>query len=206
MWPKIVRMGTMKIPPAMPSMPPSALAAIETANSHKLKPPAISAVPDFRSRPAREPGYEADLVAAVIEFLVIDGLKPGGVGSALYQEYRAAGNNAEGSRYCRVRRYGFQTVLRFYQRRIVLLLEQRKDRFRFQIVLEDSLADLPWQISFIKGQWRIVRQSHSLNADHWSSRGDRELTGNGITRQNSLFIEQLGGRVTAESLHIFHES
>ena len=49
----------------MPSMPPSALAAIETANSHKLKPPAISADSAFRSRSTREPGYETDLVALV---------------------------------------------------------------------------------------------------------------------------------------------
>src|ERR1700722_14081273 len=108
----------------VPSMPPSALAAIETANSHKLELPVISADTAFRSRSAREPGYEADLVTSVIEFFVIDGLMPAGVRSALYQEYRAAGNNTEGSRYCRVSRYSFQTVLRFQQRRIVLLLEQ----------------------------------------------------------------------------------
>src|SRR5882672_9522653 len=107
MWPKIVRMGTMKIPPAMPSMPPSALAAIETANSHKLKPPAISADSAFPSRYAPEPGYETDLVASIIEFFVIDGLTPGGVRSALDQKYRAAGSNTEGSRYGCVSRYGF---------------------------------------------------------------------------------------------------
>ena len=84
---------------------------------------AISADSAFRSRPAREPGYEANLVAPVIEFFVIDGLTPGGVGSALYQEYGAAGNNTEGSRYRRVSRYRLQTVLRFQQRCIVLLLE-----------------------------------------------------------------------------------
>src|SRR5579862_9577192 len=105
----------MKIPPAMPSIPPSALAAMETANSHKVKLPAISADSAFRSRAACEPGYEADLVAPVIEFFVIHGLTPAGVRSAFYKEYRAAGRNAEGSRYCRVGRYGFQTVLRFHQ-------------------------------------------------------------------------------------------
>src|SRR5690348_15722444 len=124
MWPNIVRRGTMKIPPAMPSMPPSALAAMETANSHKLKLPAISRSSAFRLWSACEPGYEADLVASVIEFFVIDGMTPAGVRSALYQENRAAGSNTEGSRYGRVSRYGFQTVLRFHQRRIVLLLEQ----------------------------------------------------------------------------------
>src|SRR5579862_6773773 len=104
----------MKIPPAMPSIPPSALAAMETANSHKVKLPAISADSAFRPGSAREPGYEADLVASVIEFFVIDGLPPAGERSALYQEYRAAGSNTEGSRYGRVSRYGFQTVLRFH--------------------------------------------------------------------------------------------
>src|SRR5260370_6346036 len=107
MWPKIVRMGTIKAPLARPSMPPSALAAIETANSHKLKPPAISADSAFRSRPAREPGYETDLVASVIEFFVIHGLTPGGVRSAFYQKYRAADSNTEGSRYGCVSGYGF---------------------------------------------------------------------------------------------------
>src|SRR5580692_152541 len=106
MWPKIVRRGTMKIPPAMPSMPPRALAPTETANSHKLKLAAISAGSGLISRPAREAGYKADLVAPVIEFFVIDGLMPDRVRSAFYQEYRAPGRNTEGSRYCRVSRYG----------------------------------------------------------------------------------------------------
>jgi hypothetical protein len=38
---------------------------METANSHKLKLPAISAHFAFRSRSTREPGYETDLVALV---------------------------------------------------------------------------------------------------------------------------------------------
>jgi len=36
---------------------------METANSHKLKVPAITADSAFRSRSACEPGYETDLVA-----------------------------------------------------------------------------------------------------------------------------------------------
>src|SRR5580658_9367587 len=103
----------------MPSMPPSALAAMETANNHKLKLPLISADCACCSRPARQPGYEADLVAPVKELFVIDWLMPAGVRSALYQEYRAAGSNTERSRYGRVGGYGLQTVLRFHQRRIV---------------------------------------------------------------------------------------
>src|SRR5215468_3603418 len=52
MCPKIVRTGTMKIPLAIPSIPPSALVAIETANSHRLKLVAILGdyVSDFKRR------------------------------------------------------------------------------------------------------------------------------------------------------------
>jgi hypothetical protein len=88
-------MGTIKIPLAMPSMPPNALATTETANSHNMKPLSISVGFASGSRPAGQPGHEADLVAPVIEFLVIDGRVFGGVRSALYQEYRAACTNTE---------------------------------------------------------------------------------------------------------------
>jgi uncharacterized membrane protein YphA (DoxX/SURF4 family) len=46
----------------------------------------------------------------------------------------------------------------------------------------------------------LSAQPHALNADHWSSCGDRELTGYGVTRRNSLFIKHASGRVTAEVL------
>jgi hypothetical protein len=82
-WPNIVRMGTIKIPLAMPSMPPNALATTETANSHNMKPLSISMGSASCSRPARKPGHETDLVALVIEFLVIDWRVIGGVRSAL---------------------------------------------------------------------------------------------------------------------------
>src|SRR5262245_14909538 len=116
MWPKIVRMGTMKIPPAMPSMPPRALAATEIANSHKLRLPSISADCASRSRTARKAGYGTDVVPTVMEFLVIDGPVSGGVRRALDQEYGAAHTNTKGSRHCRVGRYSLQTVLRLHQR------------------------------------------------------------------------------------------
>ena len=46
-WPKIVRIGTMKMPLAMPSMPPRALAPSETAKSHKPKPGVHFSLPSF---------------------------------------------------------------------------------------------------------------------------------------------------------------
>src|SRR5258707_15318143 len=49
-WPKIARMGTMKIPPAIQSIPPSALAPIATANSQNVNPQCISRVSRSRSR------------------------------------------------------------------------------------------------------------------------------------------------------------
>src|SRR5882724_3123507 len=49
-WPKITRMGTMKIPPAIPSIPPSALAPSDTANSQIANPLFISTVSCSRSR------------------------------------------------------------------------------------------------------------------------------------------------------------
>jgi hypothetical protein len=83
----------------MPSMPPSALAATETTNSNRLELSATSADRTLGSRLARGPGYEADLIATVIEFFVIDGLVTSGVRCALYQEYRTAHSNTEGSGY-----------------------------------------------------------------------------------------------------------
>src|SRR6266481_3658413 len=98
-WPNVVSMGTIKIPLAMPSMPPNALAATETANSHNMKAASISMSPAFGSRSAREPGHEPDLVATIMEFLVVNGRVIGGVRSALYQEYRAALCDSEGFRH-----------------------------------------------------------------------------------------------------------
>src|SRR4029077_12440389 len=120
-WPNIVRMGTIKIPLAIPSIPPNALAPTDTANSHNMKAQSISL--RSSSGPAREPGHETDLVATVVEFLVVDRRVFGGVGSALDQEYRAAFANTQGSRHGRVSRDSFQTILRFHQRRVVLLLQ-----------------------------------------------------------------------------------
>src|SRR5882672_10677013 len=188
-WPNIVRMGTIKIPLAMPSMPPNALAATETAKSHNMKAVSISVSSASGSRSAREPGHETDLVATVVEFLVIDRRMFGGVRNALDQEYWAAFANTQGSRHRRVSRDSFQTILRFHQRRVVLLLEEREDRLRLQIVFEDPLADLSWQPGFIEGQRSVVGQSHALNTYHRSSQADREMPSYRFARRNDLLVE-----------------
>src|SRR5262249_39517939 len=87
MCPNTVRTGTTKIPLAMPSMPPRALAPSETANSHKPNPGPIS-LPLLPS--PRQAGHEPDHVAPVIELFVIDRLVPCAVGGSLDQEEWAA--------------------------------------------------------------------------------------------------------------------
>lgn len=66
-----------KIPLAIPSIPPNALAPIDIVNSHNMKAQSISL--RSSSGPAREPGHETDLVTTVIEFLVVDGRVTGGI-------------------------------------------------------------------------------------------------------------------------------
>src|SRR6266404_4968032 len=67
-------MGTIKIPPAIPSIPPSALAPNDTANSHIANPLFISSISG--SQPCcctpGQSSHEPDLIATVIQFFVID--------------------------------------------------------------------------------------------------------------------------------------
>src|SRR5262245_46200498 len=86
----IVSRGTMKIPLAMPSIPPRALAPSEAANSHK---PNVPISPPLLASPGQA-GHEPDLVAPVIEFFVIDRLLSRAVGGPLDQEEGAAGFDA----------------------------------------------------------------------------------------------------------------
>src|SRR5262249_32108636 len=82
--PNTVRMGTMKIPLAIPSMPPSALAPSDTANSQRPSQGSISTPPG-------QAGHEPDPVAPVIELFIVDRPTPRGVGGPLDQEERTAG-------------------------------------------------------------------------------------------------------------------
>src|SRR6266481_6327272 len=111
--PNIVRIGTTKIPLAMPSMPPRALAPSETANSHKPNEESISL--RFLPSPGQA-GHEPDQVAPVIEFFVIDRLVSRDVGRSLDQEERAPGLDAESFRHDGFRGHGFQPVRGLDQR------------------------------------------------------------------------------------------
>src|SRR5260370_25562518 len=103
----MVRIGTIKIPLAMPSMPPNALAATETANSHNIKAPSISVSPAFGSRSARKPRHETDLVATGVEFLVIDRHVFGGGRNAFDHEYSSSFASTHDCRHRRVIRESF---------------------------------------------------------------------------------------------------
>src|SRR5215467_13670371 len=96
MCPSTVRTGTTKIPLAMPSMPPRALAPSETANSHKLNPGPIS-LPLLPS--PGQAGHEPDHVAPVIELFVIDRPVSRAIGGSLDQEEWASGFDAESLRH-----------------------------------------------------------------------------------------------------------
>src|SRR5262249_40817243 len=67
--PNTVRMGTIRIPPAMPSTPPRALAPSATANSHKPNPGPIS-LPLLAS--PGQAGHEPDPGAPVLGPVGID--------------------------------------------------------------------------------------------------------------------------------------
>ena len=101
MWPNMVRMGTIKMPLAMPSMPPSALAPSDTAKSHKREPrfqracaPSVGAF-GVRRREARN---ELDLVAAVVQLFIVDRTVFVAIRGSLDQENRAARLDLEGPR------------------------------------------------------------------------------------------------------------
>src|SRR6516162_7449689 len=115
--PNTVRMGTIRIPLAMPSTPPRALAPSATANSHKPNPGPIS-LPLLAS--PGQAGHEPDQVAPVIELFIIDRLVPRAVGGSLDQEEGAPGFDAEGLRHDGSRRHRFQPVLGLDERQVVL--------------------------------------------------------------------------------------
>src|SRR5262249_24535982 len=137
--PNIVRMGTMKIPLAMPSIPPKALAPTEAANSHKPNPGPISL--PFLPSPGQA-GHGPDPIAPVIELFIIDRLVSRAVGGSLDPEEWASRFDAEGLRHDGFRGHGFQPVLGLDERHVVLRLQEREDRLHLQVVGDDLLAHL----------------------------------------------------------------
>src|ERR1700744_4507698 len=95
--PNRVRMGTMKMPLAMPSIPPSALAPTDTTNSQDPKLTSMSGIFGWCGG-LRAPGkarHEPNQIAAIMQSLIVDGPIAGGIGRALDQEDRGPGRHLE---------------------------------------------------------------------------------------------------------------
>src|ERR1700761_5370513 len=208
--PNTVRMGTMKIPLAIPSIPPRALAPSDTAKSQSANPLSIYSTLLFYGRlrrsTSRQMSDEPDLVAAVIKSLVINRLVSGGISGPLNQKDRATFADTERLRYSGVSGNSFQLILSSHQRQIVFLLKQRKDGFDFKIVFNHLLANVPGQIRFVERERHAVRQTHALNSHHQRPRGKGKLVGNRFTGGNDLLIQQTGARMAAQRMHIFHKA
>src|SRR5712672_4281553 len=88
----VVAASAMRMPPAMPSIPPSTPAPSNMPNSQDPKPGLMSGASGLRRGPWA-PGkarHETDQIAAIVQPLVIDRPIAGGIGHALDQEDRAA--------------------------------------------------------------------------------------------------------------------
>src|SRR6266478_5039487 len=106
------------MPPAIPSIPPSAPAPSDMPTSEAPKPTLILGASGLRRCPwaSREARYEPDQIAAIMQPLVIDRPIAGGIGRALDQENRAAGRDLERLGGNRVGRGRLQLVFSFDQR------------------------------------------------------------------------------------------
>ena len=108
------------------------------------------------------------------------GATPLAKGCALNKKDRAPLADAERTRDRRVRRDRLKTVFRFYQRHVVLLFEQEKNGFDFQIVLNDLFPDFARQVSLVEGNRNIVRKANTLNAHHAGTGRQRKVASNGL--------------------------
>src|ERR1700760_4883738 len=76
----MVSAGTMKMPLAIPNTPPNTLVANASANSHNSSSKGISAAGQSRD--------EADMIAAVVQPLIVHRAMLIGIGGALYEKDR----------------------------------------------------------------------------------------------------------------------
>src|SRR3984957_16446637 len=161
--PNVVSMGTMKIPLAIPSAPPKALAPKAAANIHATAERSIIETLDAGRLATGETGLEPDQISAIVELLVIDGPITDGIGGALNQKYRASYRNPQfkGNQLVGGRR--LQVIVRLHQWNVVTLLEQSKDRIYFEIMRNDLPSDGKWQICFVEGHADSVSQTNPLN-------------------------------------------
>src|SRR5712672_2085076 len=123
------RMGTMKMPLAMPSIPPSGLAPSDMPNSQGPKPVFMLGIFGLQRGPwaSGKARHEPDQITTIVQPLKIDGPIAGGIRRALDQEDGAAGRHLERLGGNGVGRGRCQLVFSFDQRRIILLLHQCED-------------------------------------------------------------------------------
>lgn len=141
-----------------------------------------------------------------MQFFVVDGPMPFGVGCALDQEDRAAAFNAK--RLCDVRRGDdrLKPIFRLGKWQIVFIFEQRKDRFGVKVVRDHLLPDFARQVGFIEGHGYPIGQPDTLNSRDEGADWYSKLPGNVCIGRHHLMIQQLGSRSAAEGLHIFYEA
>lgn len=155
---------------------------------------------------ADEFGCESDEVAAVVESLVVDGLVRGGVGGSFDHEDGAARFDVEGLRDGGFGGDGFELVVGFDERDIVLLFEEGEDGLGLEVVGEDLLADFEREIGFVEGHGDAVGDAYALDADDRGSGGEGELSRDRGGGREGLVVDDSGGGAAAEGLHVFDEA
>lgn len=129
-----------------------------------------------------------------------------GVRGPLDEKDRAARANGKRPGDGLVSGYGLQTILRFQQRSLIFLLQERENRLCFQVILDNLVAQFSREKGFIEGQRNAVRQAHALDAHDLRSFCDLELSGHIGTGRDYLFIEDARRRAPAKHLHVLHEA
>ena len=116
----------MKMPLAMPSTPPRALAPTEMQKSAGTDVASMSVAlrRALRNAPPGEARLEPDGVAAIVQSFVVDRAMFGGIRGPLDQEDRAANRDLERHRDSGLSRGGLQHIFGLDQRRVVALLQR----------------------------------------------------------------------------------
>ena len=88
--PNTVSSGTIKMPPAIPSVPPTALAPIDIARSQRVSPVCNADASVIAGLATSKAGSEPNEIAAIVQLLVIDGQVVDGVGRTFDKKDGAA--------------------------------------------------------------------------------------------------------------------
>src|SRR5580693_184824 len=199
----IVMIGTMKMPLAMPSAPPRALAPTEMQNSPREDAASMSApLRTTMGTAPRQPRLEANMVASIVQPLVIDRAMTQRVRGPINQEDRAAARNLQRCRDGRSGGRGFQLVFGFDQRRVVSLLQQGEDGLRRKVVGHDLATEVFRQVCLVEGKRHTVRKADTPNLHHWRSRRERKPVRNQAVGRDNVPTDHAGCRGAAQCPHV----